>query len=50
MEEVEYWTDGRGVSKTPLFKPSSEELIKSLQRGYAMNLRYKGEAEHDHWA
>ena len=50
LEEVEYWTDGRGVSKTTLFKPSSEELIKSLQRGYAMNLRYKGEEEHDHWA
>lgn len=50
LEEVECWSDGRGVVKTTLFKPSSEELIKSLQRGYAMNLRYKGEEEHDHWA
>lgn len=50
LEEVEYWTDGRGVVKTTLFKPSSEELIKNLQRGYAMDLRYKGKEESDHWA
>ena len=50
LEEVECWSDGRGVAKTTLFKPSSDELIKNLQQGHAMDLRYKGEAEHDHWA
>lgn len=42
LEEVECWLDGRGVAKTTLYRPSSDELIKYLQQGYAMDLRYEG--------
>ena len=50
LEEVECWLDGGGVTKTTLYRPSSDELIKYLQQGYAMNLRYNGEEADDHWA
>jgi len=49
LDEVECWLDGRGVSKITLSTPSSDELIKHLKQGYAVDLYYKGEFRDDHW-
>lgn len=46
---VEFWLDGRGVSKYTPSNPSSDELIKYLKQGYAMDLYYKGEEREDNW-
>ena len=49
LDEVDCWFDGKGVAKQTLFKPSSDELIKGLRNGYAMDFYYKGEFRSDHW-
>jgi len=49
LDEVECWLDGSGVSKMTLSQPSSDELIKHLKEGYAVDLYYKGEFRDDHW-
>ena len=36
---------GRGVSKLTLFNPSSDEIIKMLKQGYAIDLN----SHDDHW-
>ena len=49
LDEVDCWFDGRGVAKLTLSNPSSDELIKELREGYAMDFYYKGEPRGDHW-
>ena len=49
LEEVDCWYDERRVAKATLFNPTSEELVSNLQKGYAMDLYYKGENRDDFW-
>lgn len=49
LEEVDCWTDLRGVSKTILNKPSSEELAENLKKGYAMDFYYEDDIRPDFW-
>jgi hypothetical protein len=49
LEEVDCWTDLRGVSKTIIKTPSSKELAENLKKGYAMVFYYKGETRPDVW-
>ena len=49
LEEVDCWTDLRGVSKTTINNPTSEQLAENLKKGYAMVFYYKGETRPDVW-
>ena len=49
LEEVDCWTDLRGVSKTTINNPTSEQLVENLKKGYAMVFYYKGETRPDVW-
>ncbi len=49
LEEVDCWTDLRGVSKTIINNPTSEQLAENLKKGYAMDFYYKGETRPDVW-
>ena len=49
LEEVDCWTDLRGVSKTIINNPTSEQLAENLKKGYAMVFYYKGETRPDVW-
>lgn len=49
LEEVDCWTDLRGVSKTTINNPTSEQLAENLKKGYAMDFYYKGETRPDVW-
>lgn len=48
LVEVDCWLEGRGVSKITLHNPSSDELIKYLKQGYAMDFYNKGEKRGDY--
>ena len=50
LDEVDCWLGDRGVAKLTLSAPSSEELVKYMKQGYAMDFHYKGESRGDHWA
>ena len=49
LEEVDCWTDLRGVSKTIINNPTSEQLAENLKKGYAMDFYYKGDSRPDYW-
>lgn len=49
LNEIDCWFDGRGVAKMTTSNPSSDELIKYLKEGYAIDFHYKGEYRSDHW-
>ena len=49
LEEVDCWFDLRGVSKTILKNPSSEELADNLKKGYAMDFYYEDDIRLDFW-
>lgn len=49
LEEVDCWTDLRGVSKTIINNPTSEQLAENLKKGYAMDFYYKGDSRPDCW-
>ena len=48
LDEVDCWFGN--VDKLTLINPSSDELVKDLKQGYAMDFHYKGESHGDHWA
>ena len=47
LREVEFWID-RGT-KYCTFSLSSNDIIKNLLKGYAMDLYHEGEFRDDHW-
>lgn len=49
LNEIDCWFDGQGVAKMTTSNPSSDELIKNLKEGYAIDFHYKGEYKGDHW-
>lgn len=49
LNEIDCWFDGQGVAKMTTSNPSSDELIKNLKEGYAIDFHYKGEYRGDHW-
>lgn len=49
LEEVDCWTDLRGVSKTIINNPTSEQLVENLKKGYALDFYYKGDSRPDYW-
>ncbi len=49
LEEVDCWTDLRGVPKTIINNPTSEQLAENLKKGYAMDFYYKGDSRPDYW-
>ena len=48
LDDVDCWFGN--VAKLTLINPSSDELVKDLKQGYAMDFHYKGESHGDHWA
>lgn len=49
LEDVDCWYDRRGVAKSILSNPSSDELVYNLKKGYSMDLHFKGDYRDDHW-
>lgn len=49
LETKDCWFDERKAAKHILSNPTSEELVSNLQKGYAMDLYYKGEVRDDFW-